>query len=50
MKKTKLIVFDIDGTLIDSVLGYHEIIIKAMHDLGIDSIDTNFNALNVSYK
>ena len=45
MKKTKLIVFDIDGTLIDSVIGYHEIIIKAMHDLGIDSIDTNFNAL-----
>lgn len=45
MKKTKLIIFDIDGTLIDSVSGYHEVIIKAMTDLGIKEIDPNFNAL-----
>jgi len=45
MKKTKLLIFDIDGTLIDSVSGYHEVIIKAMTDLGIENIDTDFNAL-----
>jgi len=43
--KTKLLIFDIDGTLIDSVSGYHEVIIKAMTDLGIEDIDTDFNAL-----
>lgn len=45
MEKTKLLIFDIDGTLIDSVSGYHEVIINAMTDLGIELIDTNFNAL-----
>jgi len=45
MKKKKLIIFDIDGTLIDSVSGYHEVIINAMTDLGIAEVDTNFNAL-----
>ncbi|MDC3388700.1 HAD family hydrolase [Flavobacteriaceae bacterium] len=45
MKKNKLIIFDIDGTLIDSVSNYHEVIIKAMNALGISSIDSNFNAL-----
>lgn len=45
MKKTKLIVFDIYGTLIDSVSAYHDVIIKAMTDLGIKHIDTNFNIL-----
>lgn len=45
MPKRKLIIFDIDGTLIDSVTGYHEVIIKAMTALGIKNIDTNFNAL-----
>jgi len=45
MKKTKLIIFDIDGTLIDSVSGYHEVIINAMTDLGVKDIDTNFNVL-----
>lgn len=43
--KDKLIIFDIDGTLIDSVTGYHDVIIKAMHAIGITSVDTNFNAL-----
>lgn len=45
MKKTKLLIFDIDGTLIDSVSGYHEVIINAMTDLGIEGIDPNFNNL-----
>jgi phosphoglycolate phosphatase-like HAD superfamily hydrolase len=45
IKKTKLLIFDIDGTLIDSVSGYHEVIINAMKDLGIAEIDANFNAL-----
>lgn len=45
MMKTKLIIFDIDGTLIDSVSGYHEVIINAMTDMGIAKIDTNFNEL-----
>ena len=45
MKKTKLLIFDIDGTLIDSVSGYHEVIINAMTDLGIEEIDRNFNTL-----
>jgi len=43
--KTKLLIFDIDGTLIDSVSGYHEVIINAMTDLGIKEIDKNFNNL-----
>lgn len=45
MKKKKLLIFDIDGTLIDSVSGYHEVIVNAMSDMGIAEIDTNFNAL-----
>jgi phosphoglycolate phosphatase-like HAD superfamily hydrolase len=45
MPKTKLIIFDIDGTLIDSVSGYHEVIVKAMNAVGISNVDTNFNAL-----
>jgi len=45
MKKRKLLIFDIDGTLIDSVSGYHEVIINAMTDLGIKDIDANFNKL-----
>ena len=45
MNKTKLIIFDIDGTLIDSTRSYHEVIIAAMKELGFKTIDTNFNAL-----
>ena len=45
MPKRKLIVFDIDGTLIDSVTGYHDVITKAMTALGVEKIDTNFNVL-----
>ena len=44
-KEKGICFFDIDGTLIDSVSGYHEVIINAMTDLGIKEIDTNFNAL-----
>lgn len=43
--KDRLIIFDIDGTLIDSVSGYHEVIIEAMNAVGITSVDSNFNAL-----
>lgn len=45
MPKTKLIIFDIDGTLIDSVSGYHKVIINAMTDMGLANINTDFNAL-----
>ena len=45
MKKSKLIVFDIDGTLVDSVAGYHQVIINAMTDMGLTTIDPNFNVL-----
>lgn len=45
MEKRKLLIFDIDGTLIDSVSGYHKVVIAAMKDLGFTTIDTNFNLL-----
>ena len=45
MKKSILLIFDIDGTLINSTNAYHKVITSAMTDLGILKIDTNFNAL-----
>ncbi len=39
----ELIVFDIDGTLTNSVEMYHNVVIEAMKSLGITDIDTNFN-------
>lgn len=39
----KLIIFDIDGTLTDSVILYHKTIIKCMHLMGIKKVDTNFS-------
>lgn len=45
MPKTKLIIFDIDGTLIDSVKGYHKVICSAMKALGILKIDSDFDKL-----
>ncbi|WP_459210423.1 HAD family hydrolase [Aquimarina rhabdastrellae] len=43
MNTKKLYVFDIDGTLTDSVKMYHEAVIKALNTIGIQEIDTNFN-------
>lgn len=45
MQKTKLLIFDIDGTLVDSTIAYHEVVIAAMKEMGFVTIDTNFNAL-----
>ncbi|MFD0963205.1 HAD family hydrolase [Pseudofulvibacter geojedonensis] len=45
MQKTKLLIFDIDGTLVDSTTAYHKVVIKAMQEMGFVTIDTNFNAL-----
>ncbi|MBL4652608.1 MAG: HAD family hydrolase [Flavobacteriales bacterium] len=42
MKKKNLIVFDIDGTLTDSVGIHQKAFIEALSDLGIEKIDSNF--------
>ena len=39
-----LYIFDIDGTLTDSVSLYHQVIINTLKKIGIEKIDTNFNA------
>ena len=39
----KLIVFDIDGTLTDSVSLYHKAVIKCLKMMGIEKVDTNFS-------
>lgn len=45
MKQSKkLYIFDIDGTLTDSVTLYHQVIIDTLNEIGIHKIDTNFNA------
>lgn len=41
-KKKKLIIFDIDGTLTDSVAIYHKVVIDALKLMGIGKIDTDF--------
>lgn len=38
----KLVVFDIDGTLTDSLSLYHKAVIKSLHLMGIKEVDTNF--------
>lgn len=38
-----LFLFDIDGTLTDSVLTYHKVITVAMQRLGINNIDTDYD-------
>jgi len=39
----KLIVFDIDGTLTDSLSVYHKAVIKSLKMMGIKEVDTNFS-------
>ena len=39
----KLIVFDIDGTLTNSVTLYHSIVTRCMHLMGIKDVDTDFS-------
>jgi phosphoglycolate phosphatase-like HAD superfamily hydrolase len=43
LNNRKLYIFDIDGTLTDSVSLYHQVIIDTLKELGIQKIDTNFN-------
>lgn len=43
-QNNKLYIFDIDGTLTDSVALYHQVIINSLNEIGIHKIDTNFNA------
>lgn len=38
----KLVIFDIDGTLTDSVPLYHKVVIDALKLMGIGNIDTDF--------
>ncbi len=38
----KLVIFDIDGTLTDSVPLYHKVVIDALKAMGINEIDTDF--------
>ena len=44
MRKNKLVVFDIDGTITDTVGLHHESFIAALQHMGVRHIDTNFNA------
>lgn len=43
MKKNKLIVFDIDGTLTNSVQPHQQAFIKALQQIGVKNIDSNFS-------
>jgi len=38
----KLVIFDIDGTLTDSLKLYHKVVIKCLHDMKIKEVDTDF--------
>ena len=40
--KNNCIVFDIDGTLTDSVSLHHEAFINALRQMGVQSMDTNW--------
>jgi beta-phosphoglucomutase-like phosphatase (HAD superfamily) len=44
MKHNKLIIFDIDGTLTDSVAAHQKAFTAALYDLGVKTIDRNFKA------
>ena len=39
----KLVIFDIDGTLTDSVSLYHRVVIHSLNLMGINNVDTNFS-------
>lgn len=41
-KKKNLIVFDIDGTLTDSVKVHQEVFIKSLHSIGVDKFNDKF--------
>ena len=41
--RNTLFLFDIDGTLTDSVVTYHKVITLAMQQLGITNIDTDYD-------
>lgn len=42
MQKNKLIVFDIDGTLTDSVSPHQKAFVRSLKKLGVENIDSNF--------
>lgn len=42
MKKKNLVVFDIDGTLVDSVSIHQKGFVQALKQMGVQSIDSNF--------
>lgn len=42
MKKKSLLVFDIDGTLTNSIKAHQKAFTEALYDLGVKTIDTNF--------
>ncbi|MEM9992221.1 MAG: HAD family hydrolase [Bacteroidota bacterium] len=44
MKKKHLIVFDIDGTLTDSVKPHQKSFINALHQIGVKTVNSNFSA------
>jgi len=41
-KPKKLVIFDIDGTLTDSLPIYHKVVIKSLKLMGMPNINTNF--------
>jgi phosphoglycolate phosphatase-like HAD superfamily hydrolase len=44
LNKKSLIIFDIDGTITDSVKIHQKAFVEALHDLGITNMDSNFKA------
>ena len=40
--QNKLVVFDIDGTLTDSLKLYHKVVIKCLKDMKIEEVNTDF--------
>jgi phosphoglycolate phosphatase-like HAD superfamily hydrolase len=44
IKKQNLLVFDIDGTLTDTVLPHQKAFVQALQQIGVQQIDTNFKS------